>query len=539
MEPLTFGFRRIDKAHTAPYARRMSEGERKERLDFLGLTERDEKLLRDLRPLFEKEVDAIGTAFYDHLLRFPETARLLGDRATVERLRQIQRDYLLRLTEGRFDESYFNDRLRIGQTHERVGLSPRWHLLAYNHHFLLIVPRIFQFYADDPRRACDSILAIEKVFMLDASLAMEAYTASDHIRHLHLLENLVRDSADAIIMLDREKCIRTWNRAAEEIFGWKAPEVIGMHFKVLVPPELIEAGELERIERYIDASGSYQFETVRLTREGRRVNVEVTSSVMRDPQGGLIGRSVILRDITLRKRLEEAKLQAERLAVIGTMSAKLAHEIRNPLSSINMNIDLVRYEIEALTRARAEDGEEARALLKSIHSEVRRIQRVTQDYLKFARIPKPMRDSEVLHELLSERLAFLQSLFDEQKVKLDTKFDPALPPVSVDGEQIWQAVLNIVQNAVEAMPQGGTLTVSTRRDGNFAEVRVADTGKGMIDEQLRQVFKPFFSTKQSGTGLGLPLTQQIIVEHGGQIECKSIAGKGTTFTIRLPIAAKE
>lgn len=516
----------------------MSEGERKERLDFLGLTEKDEGLLRDLRPLFEKQVDAIENAFYDHLLSFPETARLLEDRTTVERLKHIQREYLLRFTEGRFDEAYFIDRRRIGQAHERVGLAPHLYLLAYNQYFRVIVPRVFQYYADKPQKACDTIVAMEKAFMLDASLAMDAYIASDRYRHLHLLESVVRDSADAIIMLDREKCIRTWNRAAEEIFGWKASEVIGRHFKVLMPPELIEYGELDRIEQHIDARSSYQFETIRLTRDGRRVNVEVTSSAMHDPQGNVIGRSVILRDITHRKRLEEAKLQAERLAVIGTMSAKLAHEIRNPLSSINMNIDLVRYEIEALTRANSEAGAEARALLRSIHSEVRRIQRVTQDYLKFARIPKPMRDSEVLHELLSERLAFLQSLFDEQRVTLETDFDPALPPVSVDGEQIWQAVLNIVQNAVEAMPQGGTLTVSTQRDGDFAEVRVTDTGKGMIDEHLRQVFKPFFSTKQSGTGLGLPLTQQIIVEHGGQIECKSVAGKGTTFTIRLPIAAK-
>jgi len=124
-------------------------------------------------------------------------------------------------------------------------------------------------------------------------------------------------------------------------------------------------------------------------------------------------------------------------------------------------------------------------------------------------------------------------------VTLRTQFDATLPSLRVDGEQFWQAVLNLVQNAVEAMPQGGTLTVSTARDGDDVAVKIIDTGKGMSEEERRQVFKPFFSTKQSGTGLGLPLSQQVIVEHGGRIECESVEGKGTTFTIRLPHERKS
>jgi signal transduction histidine kinase len=221
------------------------------------------------------------------------------------------------------------------------------------------------------------------------------------------------------------------------------------------------------------------------------------------------------------------------------MAAKLAHEIRNPLSSIKMNIALVGYEIDRLTKDDAESAKESRSLLQSIDSEVRRIQRVTQDYLKFARIPKPRSEKVPINDVLGVRLAFMESLFQSQNVTLHLALDESLPPIRADEEQLWQAVLNLVQNALEAMPGGGSLTVTTARKDPDVVLTIADTGKGMCETERQQVFKPFFSTKQSGTGLGLPLTQQIIVEHGGQIVCESIEGKGTTFLIRLPIEPKK
>ena len=517
----------------------MSPMEREQRLKFLSLTEHDEQLLKALRPLFEKHVAAVEDEFYDHLLSFPETAQLLRDRTTVERLKKLQHDYLMRITEGNFDEAYLADRLRVGQTHERVGLSPGWYLIAYSQYFKIIAPLIRDYYPNDPARAIESIVALEKVFMLDASLAMDAYIASDRYRHLQQLESIVNDSADVIFSLDAENRFRTWNHAAETIFGWRAEEIIGKHFSVIVPPELVKAGELVRIEDRIRQDGHDYLETERLAKDGRRVLVEVTVSELRGLQGNVIGRSAILRDITERKRLEEAKLQAERLAVIGAMSARLAHEIRNPLSSITLNIDLVGDEIGTLTRDKVEAGNEARSLLQSIDSEVRRIQRVTEDYLKFARMPKPRRERIALDELLGHGLLFMKSLFEATGVTVNIELEPSLPSISADEEQLWQAILNLVRNAIEAMPKGGTLTVSTARDGNHVVIRISDTGSGITEAERPQIFKPFFSTKSGGTGLGLPLTQQIIIEHDGGIECESDPNTGTTFIIRLPLASEN
>ncbi|HUI05537.1 MAG TPA: protoglobin domain-containing protein [Verrucomicrobiae bacterium] len=513
----------------------MAPSEREQRLTFLGLTARDGELLRALRPLLDTHIVAIEDAFYDQLLSFPETAQLLQDHTTVERLKKLQRDYLLRITEGRFDDAYFADRVRIGQAHERVGLSPRWYLLGYNIYFKLIVPLIRQFYAADADRSHETILALEKVFMLDASLAMEAYIASDRYRHLQQLESIVNDSGDVIFSLDTDNRFRSWNRAAEHVFGWRADEILGKPFKVLVPPELLRGGELDRIDREVHGEGHYHSETVRLAKDGRRVPVEVSVSLLHDPQGQPIGRSAILRDITERKRLEAEKLRVERLAVIGAMSARLAHEIRNPLSSITLNIDLVHDEVDVLSRDDTAAANEARSLLRSIDSEVHRIQRVTEDYLQFARMPKPRRELVSLNEVLGQGLAFMESLFHATRVTLRTEFDPSLPSIHADEGQLWQAILNLIRNALEAMPEGGTLSVSTARNGSSAVLAVSDTGKGMGLSEQEQIFKPFFSTKASGTGLGLPLTQQIVAEHGGSIRFESAPEKGTTFVIELPL----
>lgn len=512
----------------------MAPSDHMQRLQFLGLTEQDADCLKAIRPLLEKHIAAIEDAFYDHLLSFPETAQLLQDRTTVERLKKLQHDYLLRITEGKFDEAYFADRLRIGQTHERVGLSPRWYLLGYNLYFKLITPLIRDHYAADSARAHETIVALEKVFMLDASLAMDAYIASDRYRNLQQLESIVKDSADVIFSLDAENRFRTWNRAAERIFSWKAEEIIGKHFSVLVPPELVKAGELAKIEQEMRERGQFRFETVRLGKDGRHVQVDVTVSQICDPKGNVIGRSAILRDVTERKQLEEAKLQAERLAVIGAMSAKLAHEIRNPLSSITLNIDLVHDEIETLAKETKLDSQEARSLLQSIDSEVRRIQRVTEDYLQFARLPKLRRERVAVNDMLVNGLSFMRSLFEATGVTVRSQLSKSLPLLHADEEQLWQAILNLIRNALEAMPDGGALEVSTELAGEEILIHIADTGRGMTAEDHKKIFSPFFSTKAGGTGLGLPLTQQIINEHGGRIECTSTEGKGTTFTIHLP-----
>lgn len=249
--------------------------------------------------------------------------------------------------------------------------------------------------------------------------------------------------------------------------------------------------------------------------------------------------SALKAEIAERKRLEAGKIQAERMATVGVMAAEVAHEIRNPLGAIALNLDLIQKEISALALTSSHAPEEGGVLVSEMREEVQRIQHVLEDYLQFARLPKPQLEPVDLQDLLEHKLAFMRGTLEQSGITLRTSFDPSLKTVSADPEQLWQATLNLIRNGIEAMPNGGELIVSTWLEGGEARIRVADTGSGMTAGQVEQVCVPFFSSKPTGTGLGLALVQQIIVAHGGHVECESAPGQGSTFTLYLPLAGNS
>jgi signal transduction histidine kinase len=246
--------------------------------------------------------------------------------------------------------------------------------------------------------------------------------------------------------------------------------------------------------------------------------------------------AALLTEMEERKRLEQAKLQGERLAVVGSMAAQVAHEIRNPLGSISLNLDLVERELSVFANSNGSSANECRMLLHEMRSQVSRIRQVLQEYLRFARMPKSQRDVVSLKGFLEEKLNFVQPLLDQKHVDLRRTLDPNLPPVCVDAEQLWEAVLNLIRNALDAMPDGGNLTVGAQRHGAEALISISDNGRGITEEEARHLFVPFFTTKSDGTGLGLAYAQRVINEHGGRIDCASARGKGSTFSIQLPLA---
>jgi signal transduction histidine kinase len=248
-------------------------------------------------------------------------------------------------------------------------------------------------------------------------------------------------------------------------------------------------------------------------------------------------RTVALRtEMEERKRLEQAKLQAERLGVVGSMAAQVAHEIRNPLGSMSLNIDLIGKELQRFANLSGGSTAECQVLLREMRSQLLRIHQVLQEYLRFARMPKSERAAVSLADFLEEKLRFVQPLLDQKHVELKRTLDPNLPPVCVDAEQLWEAILNLISNALDAMPDGGNLTVSTQRHGTEALVSISDNGCGMTEEEAQHLFVPFFTTKSDGTGLGLAYTQRVVNEHGGKINCATARGKGSTFNIQLPLA---
>src|SRR5438105_657962 len=229
----------------------------------------------------------------------------------------------------------------------------------------------------------------------------------------------------------------------------------------------------------------------------------------------------------------EALVRSERLAAIGRIAAQITHEIRNPLSSISLNAE----ELGERLRGSQEPG--AAALCDAIVREVDRLAVVTEEYLRYARLPKPQLVRAELNEAVRDLLDFVRPELTSAGISLEQRLAGHLPEVLADVGQVRQLLLNLIRNSREAMPGGGAVFVGTRfADGDvFVELR--DTGPGIPPERLGRIFDPFFTTKERGTGLGLALAQEIAQEHSGQLTASSIAGQGTTFTLRLPRAPES
>jgi len=240
-------------------------------------------------------------------------------------------------------------------------------------------------------------------------------------------------------------------------------------------------------------------------------------------------------------------VQSERLAAIGQMSAKISHEVRNPLGSISLNAELLEDELQSLS---GERRAEAANLVAAIRSQVDVLSAVTEEYLRFARLPKPKLEAVAVAPVIEDLADFVREELRARKVELVVKVPAGQPRLRLDPGQIRQVLLNLIRNAVEAMPDGGTITLRVKAISNFEfrmsdsairspqsaiVIEVADTGTGIPPENLDRIFEPFFTNKEGGTGLGLAIARQIVVDHGGSLTCESTPGVGTMFRLTLPI----
>ena len=235
---------------------------------------------------------------------------------------------------------------------------------------------------------------------------------------------------------------------------------------------------------------------------------------------------------TMARAVEERErelVRSERLAAVGKMAAMITHEVRNPLSSIGLNTELLDDEL-------VDASQEARDLCRAIHREVDRLTAITEEYLTFARLPKPKIQPEAINPMVGALAAFVRADLSAKGVELAVDLGEPDPIALVDAGQIRQCLINLVRNASEALSAkgGGTVTLRTRRAGERITISVEDNGVGIAADVLPRLFDPFFSTKEGGSGLGLALTQQIVKDHGGDLSVDSVVGKGTTFTVSVP-----
>jgi len=246
-----------------------------------------------------------------------------------------------------------------------------------------------------------------------------------------------------------------------------------------------------------------------------------------------MARSLREREAQLAEKQAEL-LGAERLAAVGRVSAQVAHEVRNPLSSIGLNVEMLGDQIAAARFDDPEGAREAGELLAAITAEVDRITGITDEYLALARLPSPSLRRENLVAVLESVLGFSSEELARSRVTVIREFPPAGVDAVFDENQMRQVVLNLLRNAREAMPDGGTVRLRLLTTAAGIELHISDDGPGLAPETRARLFEPFFTTKQGGTGLGLSLSRQIIQAHGGRLEAAPSIGPGTTFVLTLP-----
>jgi signal transduction histidine kinase len=279
--------------------------------------------------------------------------------------------------------------------------------------------------------------------------------------------------------------------------------------------------------------------SVALTLEGERIAgfserlVDVLVTPFGDEAGpeGVRGVLVVADDVSDAVATKSRLIQTERLAAIGRMAAHVTHEVRNPLSSIGLNVDMLGDEL-------SDANAESTKLMESIQQELERLESITEEYLRLARLPEPSLRPEDPTSLLRDTADFVRREMDAAGVELRVDLGAQLPEVAMDEPQLRQALLNLLRNAREAMPDGGIAKLEATRYEGGVRIEVHDDGAGISDEDREHVFDLFYTTKERGTGLGLPLTQQIVVAHGGNIACKPRLPHGTTFEVWLPPAAQ-
>jgi two-component system sensor histidine kinase HydH len=338
-------------------------------------------------------------------------------------------------------------------------------------------------------------------------------------------DTVVENMPIGLVAIDADRKVASFNQTAEGLLHLSSSEVLGKDAHEVLPQQvwsLIYEQQVEKgiKEREIDCALA----------NGRMVTLEVIASSLEADDGIFLGDLILFRDLTEIQNLKKEIERNQRLASLGRLAAGIAHEIRNPLSSIK---GFATYFGERYKEI-PEDQKTAEIMVQ----EVERLNRVIGQLLEFARPVSIQKKPTSLHGVIQHSLKMVERESRGANVQIDTDLSPEIELVSIDPDGINQVLLNLYLNAIEAMEHGGTLSVELSKEPNSRRTKIAvsDTGVGIKKEDLIHIFDPYFTTKQSGTGLGLAIVHKIVESHGGEVRVESEPGKGTTVSVFLPVS---
>jgi len=365
-----------------------------------------------------------------------------------------------------------------------------------------------------------------------SALVENALLYEQILEQRNLAQNILESAPNGILTIDKNKILRMINRKAEEILKVKRRHALDHTVSFFLPGRI-----LEMLDDAMDHDKDYRYEEITATaRDGSVKIYGATSAVLHGPQGNITGAIITLQDLTEIRKTESMLWRTEKLSSLGQMSASIAHEIRNPLASINFNAQLLSKKIsgDPYTRQILDDTLEGINRIKTV------MQR-TLDYTK--ELNTSLRYGQIDY-VLGDAVALVRQKLKDRRVALDVKFSGDVPPLLFDAHQLQQVFVNLLLNAAEAMPGGGTIVIRGKKEegaesGNAARgflITIQDSGIGIAPDKIKRIFDPFFTTKEEGTGLGLSIVHKILEQHRATIDVKSLEKRGTIFYLHFPLA---
>lgn len=374
--------------------------------------------------------------------------------------------------------------------------------------------------------------AIKKIDQLDTKQIVDIMQSQS--RELEMLENVLASIEDGVILTDANLTINYANPRCPNLIPMARSRTYeGMPLsKVIEDKHVLRYIVLSVYNRAQDLDNEFTFQ------RGNKVQtIAVTVFTYKMPEEKEKASYVLMfSDVTEHNANEARMRRSENLASMTTMAAGVAHEIKNPLAAMGIHLQLMK---KAFVRKECLNLSEAQRYLDVLEEEINRLNGIVVDFLFAVRpLDTRLRLGSIL-KTLNEIAAFVEPELAENRVSLSCDFSPSLPKLEFDENLLKQVMLNLIKNAMNAMEQGGRLTLQARPDGNQVLISVQDTGIGMDEETLQKIFEPYFTNKATGTGLGLTVVYKIMKEHRGDISVKSRLGEGTTFTLSFPIPKSE
>lgn len=489
--------------------------------------------------LLQTCVDDLMEAMYEHFLSFPETRDFFPNNHVIDRAKQAQKQYFLRLAHGAHDRAYVADRLKVGLTHHRIDLEPKWYIGAYNKAVSWLLPRLLKDCA--PGTECDTVSSLMRLIFFDMSLAIESYIKSkefallihrDAIRELEtekrVTKSILESAPIGIVNLDEQfVCLECNEEFAKLLSCESTTDVIGKSFFELSPfvPRKV-------FEDVLDTATPARFSANALN-----LSCEKTLEVAywdwavwptKDGTGATTGLVAMFANAT-----DRVQLQQQREDFVAT----LTHDLKTPVSATNRAVKLL------LDGDFGDLNPEQREILSTLLQSNTTLYGLVQTLLDVYRFDSGVKEMRMtpcdLSSIITQFVIEVKPLAEERKIELITILPESIKEIPCDKEEIRRVIQNLIDNSLKFTPSGGKIRVELAQNDDATIITVSDTGKGIPPENMAKLFQRFWQAGSSGryyasTGLGLYLSRKIVEGHGGQIWCESQIGRGSQFTVELP-----